>query len=110
MSKFTIKPTVIKTELVDNFLDFIKNKKISDIAIAFILSTQVTTFVNSLIICIINPMLNVFFSTKLNTTLEEYKFNFFGIEYKIGLLISSFLKLSLTLYLVYLIYNFLIRT
>ncbi len=110
MSKSIIQPDSIKAELVDSFLNFLKDKKITDMALAFILSTQVTTIVNSFITCIINPMLNIFFTSQLNTNLEDYKVNFFGIQYKIGLFISSFLKLMLTLYLVFLIYRYLIRT
>jgi large-conductance mechanosensitive channel len=110
MGKSIIKPNILKTELVDSFLVFLKNKKISDMALAFILSTQVTLIVNSFITCIINPMLNVFFTSKLNTNLEDYKVNFFGIEYKIGLFISNFLKLIFTLYLVFLIYRYLITS
>ena len=52
MSKSIIQPDSIKAELVDNFLNFLKDKKITDMALAFILSTQVTAIVNSFITCI----------------------------------------------------------
>jgi large conductance mechanosensitive channel len=91
---------------IGNFINFINKKNVLDIALAFIISTNINSITNSFIDNIILPILNRIFSNETNNiSLKDKKVLIFGINFEIGGFLSAVLKFILLLYVMYTLFK-----
>ena len=107
-----IKKLIIKLLLIilgflkiysSDFINFLLDKRIIHMAIGILISSQVVTLTITITDSIINPILQ-----KLSFTKNEFnhiKYNRFGIEFKIGQLITNLITFFMVLTIVFYIWN-----
>jgi large-conductance mechanosensitive channel len=107
-----IKKVIIKLLLIilgflkiysSDFINFLLDKRIIHMAIGILISSQVVTLTTTITDSIINPILQ-----KLSFTKDEFnyiKYNRFGIEFKIGQVITNLITFFMVLTIVFYIWN-----
>jgi large-conductance mechanosensitive channel len=98
---------IILNFLILNLKDFIKflfDKNIIQLAISILIATQIGTFVNSINTYIITPILiNLPFMSNLKA--EDINYTILGIQFQIGKILIIFLNFIFTLILIFCIWK-----
>lgn len=96
----------IYNHVFSNFFNFLKNKNILSLGLAFIISMNVNKLSNDFITSIVSPLINRIFGTESDIELKDRKITIFGITFLIGNFINSLIQFIVILYIVYWIYTF----
>ena len=96
----------IYNHVFSNFFNFLKNKNILSLGLAFIISMNVNKLSNDFISSIVSPLINRIFGTESDIQLKDRKITIFGITFLIGNFINSLIQFIVILYIVYWIYTF----
>lgn len=86
-----------------DFIKFIFNKNIIQLAIGIIISTQVGKLTESFTVSIINPILQKISFTK--NEFKDLKYNRLGIKFKIGDIITNLISFFIILTIVFYIWS-----
>lgn len=87
-----------------NFIQFIFDKNIIQMCIGIIVATQIGTLSNVFNDIIIKPILEKS-SIVNNEKIENIKYSLLGIEFRIGTLLITIIKLLVTFMIVFIIYK-----
>ena len=88
----------------ENFIHFLVDKKVMTIGIGLILASQLSVFVNNITTSLVNPIIHRFIQKDQTEKLDQMKFEWYGIQFEIGKLISgiiNFIFILLALYFIY---------
>jgi len=85
---------------INDFGSFLMSNNIPQIAIAFMISTQISRVSNDFIDNIISPIINKIIGQEA-TTLQEKYIEIFGIKFQVGNFFASILKFILFLIILY---------
>jgi large-conductance mechanosensitive channel len=87
-----------------DFTNFLLEKKVIDLGLAFIISTNINRIASDFVENIISPIINRFVSTDKNK-LKDATINIFGIKFEIGNFFNSLLKFVIMMFVIYYIYK-----
>jgi large-conductance mechanosensitive channel len=97
-----------KISIINNFFDFLEKFNIIPLAFSLVISLNLNQLVNSFGLNIITPIINTLFQNK-EIKLEERTVTIFNITFGYGKFLISLIQFFITvftLYLMYLLYNY----
>jgi len=97
-----------KINVIYNFSEFLKKFNIIPLAFSLVISLNLNQLVNSFSINIITPIINSLFQNN-NIKLEERNITILNVTFPFGkflISLTQFFMTVLTLYLMYILYNF----
>jgi large-conductance mechanosensitive channel len=101
----TLSTINVGVNTIGEFTHFLTHKDILDMAVGVTVGTFLSTFSNDIINILGKPIIDKIIGTsKLG---ERYKYIIFGMEFDIGRLFELILKLSLTLFIIFILFKYL---
>ena len=93
----------IKTNL-EGFLGFLLDRNILSVGIGLIVATQVNKITTIFVESVISPILNRIMGSN-SDKFKDYRVEVFGVKFELGNLITQFINMILTLFIIYLIWR-----
>lgn len=94
----------ITNEFAD-FMTFLLERNIFQTGVAFIIATQVNKFMLDIMNSLISPIVSKTLDANSKSKIENKTIKFFGIEFRIGVLIMSVINFLVMMLLIFYIYK-----